>query len=158
MPQMKRRDFITLLGGAAAAWPLAWPLPLSAQQPKRTFRIGILTGRRPETILREALARLGYIEGQNTIYEVRNAQAQMDRLGPYAAELVERKVDVIVAAGGPAAEAVKRATSTIPIVLWGVGAHVDLAARGRGDRMTAADSRRGNQGSAGSGRQRNLAI
>jgi putative ABC transport system substrate-binding protein len=126
MPQMKRRDFITLLGGAAAAWPLAWPLPLSAQQPKRIFRIGILSGRRRETILREALARLGYIEGQNTIYEVRNAQAQMDRLGSYAVELVERKVDVIVALGGPAAEAAKRATSTIPIVLWGVGDPVGL--------------------------------
>jgi putative tryptophan/tyrosine transport system substrate-binding protein len=126
MACVKRRDFITLLGVAAAACPFAWSLPLSAQQPKRTFRIGVLSGRRPETILREALARLGYIEGQNTIYEVRNAQAQMDRLGPDAAELVNLKVDVIVAAGGPAAEAAKRATSTIPIVLWGVGDPVGL--------------------------------
>jgi hypothetical protein len=89
MACVKRRDFITLLGVAAAACPFAWPLSLSAQQPKRTFRIGILSGRRPETVLREALARLGYIEGQNTIYEVRNAQAQMDRIGRYAAELVD---------------------------------------------------------------------
>jgi putative tryptophan/tyrosine transport system substrate-binding protein len=72
------------------------------------------------------LARLGYIEGQNTIYEVRNAQAQMDRIGRYAAELVDLKVDVIVALGGPAAEAAKRATSTIPIVLWAVGDPVGL--------------------------------
>ncbi|HEY6704744.1 MAG TPA: ABC transporter substrate-binding protein [Xanthobacteraceae bacterium] len=126
MAYVKRRDFIILLGVASAACPFAWSLPLSAQQPKRTFRIGILSGRRPETILREALARLGYIEGQNTIYEVRNAQAQMDRIGRYAAELVDLKVDVIVALGGPAAEAAKRATSTIPIVLWAVGDPVGL--------------------------------
>jgi ABC transporter substrate binding protein len=130
MAYVKRRDFIILLGVASAACPFAWSLPLSAQQPKRTFRIGILSGRRPETILREALARLGYIEGKNTIYEVRNAQAQMDRIGRYAAELVDLKVDVIVALGGPAAEAAKRATSTIPIVLWGVG---DRADNGIGD-------------------------
>jgi putative tryptophan/tyrosine transport system substrate-binding protein len=126
MAYVKRRDVITLLGVAAAACPFAWPLSLRAQQPKRMFRIGILSGRRPETILREALTRLGYIEGQNTTYEVRNAQAQMDRIGPYAVELVDLKVDVIVAAGGPAAEAAKRATSTIPIVLWGVGDPVGL--------------------------------
>jgi len=126
MAYVKRRDFIILLGVASAACPFAWSLPLSAQQPKRTFRIGILSGRRSETVLREALARLGYIEGQNTIYEVRNAQAQMDRIGRYAAELVDLKVDVIVALGGPAAEAAKRATSTIPIVLWAVGDPVGL--------------------------------
>jgi putative tryptophan/tyrosine transport system substrate-binding protein len=126
MAYVKRRDFIILLGVASAACPFAWSLPLSAQQPKRTFRIGILSGRRPETILREALARLGYIEGQNTTYEVRNAQAQMERIGPYAVELADLKVDVIVALGGPAAEAAKRATSTIPIVLWGVGDPVGL--------------------------------
>jgi putative tryptophan/tyrosine transport system substrate-binding protein len=126
MAYVKRRDFIILLGVSSAACPFAWSLPLSAQQPKRAFRIGILSGRRPETILREALARLGYIEGQNTIYAVRNAQAQMDRIGRYAAELVDLKVDVIVALGGPAAEAAKRATSTIPIVLWGVGDPIGL--------------------------------
>jgi putative tryptophan/tyrosine transport system substrate-binding protein len=126
MAYVKRRDVITLLGVAAAACPFAWPLSLRAQQPKRMFRIGILSGRRPETILREALTRLGYIEGQNTTYEVRNAQAQMERIGPYAVELADLKVDVIVALGGPAAEAAKRVPSTIPIVLWGVGDPVGL--------------------------------
>jgi hypothetical protein len=62
---------------------IVWPIVARAQQPKRIVRIGILSGlRRPsETNLREALARLGYIEGQNTIFESRDAQGQMDRLG-----------------------------------------------------------------------------
>jgi putative ABC transport system substrate-binding protein len=119
---MRRRVFMAVLGGAIAS-----PL-LARAQPKRTFRIGILAAlRRPsEIVLRDALAQRGYIDGQNTTFEVRDAQAQIERLDSLATELVGLKVDVIIAVGGPAAEAAKRATSTIPIVLWGVGDPVGL--------------------------------
>jgi putative ABC transport system substrate-binding protein len=119
---LQRREFMALFWSAAA-----WPLAVHAQH-NRTFRIGILSGlQRPsEAVLREALARRGYVEGQNTIFEARDAQAQTDRLDKLAADLVGLKVDVIIVVGGPAAEAARRATATIPIVLWGVGDPVGL--------------------------------
>lgn len=111
---MRRRDFITLLGSA-----VAWPVPVSAQQSEHMKRIGLLliTGPEPLGPFREALAELGYIEGKNIQTEVRSAQGQESRLHDLAADLVHRRVDVIVAVQTPAAHAAKNATREIPIVV-----------------------------------------
>jgi putative tryptophan/tyrosine transport system substrate-binding protein len=115
---MKRRKFITLLGGAAAAWPLA----ARAQQPERVRRIGVLyIGTADEESfkkeLREGLRQLGYTEGQNIAFEFRSAEGQLDRLPELAADLVRLKVDVIVALYVPPSLAAKQATTEIPIVV-----------------------------------------
>jgi ABC-type uncharacterized transport system substrate-binding protein len=114
---MKRREFITLLGGAAVAGPLA----ARAQQPDRIRRIGILLLGNAEaaslrTELRESLRKSGYVEGQNLQFEIRSADGKLDLLPSLAAELVAIKVDVIVAHFTPSALAAKRATTEIPIV------------------------------------------
>jgi putative tryptophan/tyrosine transport system substrate-binding protein len=108
---MNRREFITLLGGVAAAWPLA----SRAQQGERVRRIGVLCVRGPEPLgpFREALGDLGYLEGKNIRIEVRSAQGQDTRLAELAAELVRSRVDVIVAVQTPAAHAAKNATRDI---------------------------------------------
>ena len=118
---MKRRDFITLLGGTAA-----WPLAAGAQQPT-TPVVGFLSSRSAEdsarsvAAFRQALAAAGYVEGRNVTIEFRWAEGQYDRLPALAAELVGRRVDVLVAVGGnQAPRAAKAATSTIPIV-FGTG-------------------------------------
>ncbi len=112
---MRRRVFITLLGGAAAAWPLA---PL-AQQPERLRRIGVLLVGGPEPLgpFREALSEFGYVAGKNIQIEVRSAQGDDTRLAGLAEELVRSRVDVIIAVQTPAAHAAKNATRDIPIVI-----------------------------------------
>jgi len=114
---VRRREFITLLGGAAAAWPLA----AVAQQTDRVRHIGILLLGNAEaaslrTELRETLRKSGYVEGQNLQFQVRSADGKLDSLPRLAAELVAAKVDVIVAQFTPSALAAKQATTEIPIV------------------------------------------
>jgi putative ABC transport system substrate-binding protein len=112
---MKRRTFITLIGGAAAAWPLA----ARAQQPHPMRRIGILAdeGWPPIDSLKQGLRMLGYVEGQNLEIVYRFAAGQAERYPGLAAELVALPVEVIVALGTPASVAAKRATEAIPIVV-----------------------------------------
>jgi putative ABC transport system substrate-binding protein len=117
---MRRREFSTLFGGAATA-STVWPSPLSAQQ-KATPVIGYLGIATPSlaaptvAALRQGLSEIGYVEGQNLTIEYRWAEGDIDRMPALAADLVGRKVDVIVAGDTPAAHAAKNATSTIPIV------------------------------------------
>ena len=123
---MKRREFMTLLGGAAAALPLA---AVRAQQAMRV--VGFLGGAAPAgyavliEAFRSGLRDHGYIEGQNIRIEYRWAQTQYENLPALAADLVQRKVDVIVTQGTPAALAAKQATTKIPIVMAIVGDPVD---------------------------------
>src|SRR5438128_1889277 len=118
----RRRDLITLLCVAAIGWPRA----LRAQQ-KAMPVIGFLGSISPGTFagfvpaFHQGLKEAGYVEGQNVTIEYRWAEGRYDRLPAFAADLVGRKVDMIVAAGGsPSALAAKNATSTIPIVFTGV--------------------------------------
>ena len=111
---MRRRKFITLLGGAAAAWPLA----ARAQQTK-VPRVGFLSQSARTGMgepFRAGLQELGWIDGHNVAIEWRFAAGQQDQLAPLAADLVRAKVDVIVTAATPAAKAAQSATSAIPIV------------------------------------------
>src|SRR6476469_288790 len=118
---MKRRDFITLLGGAAAAWPVA------ARAQAKVYAIGIL-----ETVPRaqnqanlaallNGLREFGYVEGQNLRIDYRSADGQGERFPELVAELVRNRVDLIVTRGTPAARAAKAATATIPIVMAAIG-------------------------------------
>jgi putative tryptophan/tyrosine transport system substrate-binding protein len=115
--ELRRRDFIALLGSAGATWPLA----LRAQQPAKIPRIGIIDDAPMWHAFRQALRELGYVEGQNVAYEYRYGEGSPDRLAEVAAELVRRPVDLIATFGTPPTHAAKEATATIPIVMVGVG-------------------------------------
>ena len=114
-----RREFITLLSGAAAVWPLA----AGAQDARKIPRIGILdffpSAASVDFIepLRQALRELGHVEGQNILIEYHSAEQRSERAAVIAADLVRREVDIIVAVATPAAHAAKSATATIPIVM-----------------------------------------
>jgi putative tryptophan/tyrosine transport system substrate-binding protein len=118
---MRRREFITLLGGAAVAWPLAaW-----AQKSGQIARIGYLSTANPRSMpafqaLEQRLRDLGYFEGQNIIIEYRNAEGEIDRLPDLARDLVRLDVNVIITATDAATRAAKEATATIPILMMAI--------------------------------------
>jgi ABC-type uncharacterized transport system substrate-binding protein len=121
---MRRRDFIGVLGSGTL-----WPFVAQAQQAPKIARIGMIIPAAidaPVThevfgVVRQGLADLGYVEGKDVIFESRGGDGTSERLAALAAELVELKVDVIVAIATPAALAAKGATTTIPIVVGSVG-------------------------------------
>src|SRR5262245_35275529 len=122
--QLKRREFITLLGGAAATWPLA----AGAQQRERVRRVGVLSALAeddPENqvqlaAFRQTCAKFGWLEGSNLRIDIRFAAASASRFGPLAKELVALQPDVIVAQSTDAAAAFQQETRTIPIVFTAV--------------------------------------
>jgi putative tryptophan/tyrosine transport system substrate-binding protein len=122
MLHMRRREFITLLGGAAAAWPLS-----ARAQPAKTARIGFLglvsasSHASRIAALRAGLRDLGWIEGRNLFIEFRWAEGHYDRLPALAEELLRLNIDVLVTHGAAGALAAKKATLTIPIVITAVG-------------------------------------
>jgi putative tryptophan/tyrosine transport system substrate-binding protein len=123
---MRRRAFITLLGGAAALAPLS----AEAQQGGKVHRVGLIATTSPVWELAgpdpvnpavrafvQGLRVLGYVEGQNLILERRSAEGQFERFGAIVAELVRLRADVIVTAGDPMAKVAKGITPTVPIVM-----------------------------------------
>src|SRR5437764_14307652 len=119
---MQRREFITLVSGAAASLPLA----ARAQQAGKVYRIGFLSYRGcgashdPNGAFRRGLREVGYIEGRNLVLECRDAPGQVERFPDLALELLRLKIDVLVTDGTPASLAAKQVTRTIPIVMVGV--------------------------------------
>src|SRR5919198_512057 len=116
---MRRREFITLLGGAAATWPLA----ARAQDTRKIARIGVLwhaASAEEEAIflkpLVEGIAKLGYVEGKNVVFEHRFPAEQPERFKAMAAELARLDLDMIIASGEAASYAAKAATTRTPIV------------------------------------------
>jgi putative tryptophan/tyrosine transport system substrate-binding protein len=122
---MRRRKFITLLGGAAA-----WPLAARAQQAGRTYRVGGLSAvpriSPPTVAMFDELRRFGFIEGQNLTIDWRQYTLHIDLISEFAADLVKAKVDVIYAVGDPAIRAAQQATATIPIL----GITLDMVGEG----------------------------
>jgi putative ABC transport system substrate-binding protein len=124
---MRRRNFIlsALFGGAV----VAWPLPARTQQAVRMRRIGVLMpytqsnldAQRYFDAFTQALRQVGWSEGKNIVYEMRYSDGKPERLPALAAELVEANPDVIVTYAAQAVDALRKATSTIPIVMGGVG-------------------------------------
>ena len=119
---MRRREFISLIGGAAA-----WPLAARAQQSAKVPRVGFM-GNSTEALeanlvgpFREGLRELGYEERRNIVIEYRWAEGKYERFPALIAELLAANVDVIVTAGTPASLAVKKATSSVPFVMVAVG-------------------------------------
>jgi putative ABC transport system substrate-binding protein len=125
---MHRRDFITLLGGAAAASAASWPLAARAQQPSQVRRIGMLIGyteNDPETqarlaAFRQGLDHLGWTEGRNVRIDYRFAPAGPDQAQRFAKELLALRPDILVGNSTPATAALLRETRTIPVVFVGV--------------------------------------
>jgi putative ABC transport system substrate-binding protein len=123
---MKRREFITALGGAAA-YSFAWPCLTWAQQASKSSRIGFMgnsTAALEANLVgpfRDGLRELGYQDGRNIAIEYQWADGNYERFPALIAELLARKVDVIVTAGTPAALAVKKATTSVPVVMVAVG-------------------------------------
>ena len=120
---MKRREFITLLGGAAS-----WPLAARAQQPGKIYQVGLLSGAAAISAADErrkaivgGLAARGFVEGRNFVLEQRYADAHPERLDGLAAELKAAHMDVIITFGYPAAFAAKMSAKDIPIVVTGAG-------------------------------------
>jgi putative ABC transport system substrate-binding protein len=113
---VKRRQFITLLGGAAA-----WSVGAGAQQVAKIPRIGIIDDAPMWQAFRQALRELGYSEGQNIAYEYRYSEGAPDRLATIVGELIRRPVDLIATFGTAPTQAAKVATATLPIVMIGVG-------------------------------------
>jgi putative tryptophan/tyrosine transport system substrate-binding protein len=119
---MRRREFITLLGGVAATASMSWPHASRAQQNSKPRTIGFMSGGAPAAestwvaAFVERLRELGWIEGRNIAIEYRWAEGQFERLAEFAAELVRQNVDIIVADGTVAAIAAKQATAKIPVV------------------------------------------
>jgi putative ABC transport system substrate-binding protein len=119
---MRRREFIALLGGATAASVLE-PIAAGAQSPPKIPRVGYIAGSNANSTehmvgaFRQRLRELGYVEGQTIALEVRWAEGRMERIPELVAELVDLKMDVLMAAVSPAALAAKKATRTIPIVM-----------------------------------------
>src|SRR5262245_6920822 len=117
---MRRREFITLFSGGAL---LAWPANVHAQQSGKVYRVGFLLGASGESVaslfhaLDQGLRELGYVERRNVVFEQRYADGKMERLPDLAAELVRLRVDVIVTGSNIHVAAVRRATTTIPIVM-----------------------------------------
>jgi len=117
---MKRREFITLLGGAAAAWPLA----ARAQQPERTRRVGVLMnlssddaeGQARLAAFHQGLQQLGWSVGGNVRIDYRWGAGDADRIRKFAAELVALAPDIILSTGSPSVAALQEATRTVPIV------------------------------------------
>jgi putative ABC transport system substrate-binding protein len=145
-----RREFITLLGGAAAAWPLA----ARAQQPGKLPTIGILGSASAAwsklvAVLVQRLRELGYVENRTVTIEYRWTEGRNERYGEIAAELVRLKVDVIVALGTPAIVAAKTVTSVTPIVF-------PLASDPVGDGLVASLARPGGNITGLSNEQRDL--
>src|SRR5688572_7445710 len=128
---MRRREFITLLGGAAVAWPLA----ARAQQGERVRRIGVLlfqTPDEPETQKRfaafaQGLQEAGWIEGRNLRMDQRWGMGDVDRTRRYATDLIALAPDVILCGGVVTTQALRRATRTVPIVF---GSHLDPVGSG----------------------------
>jgi putative tryptophan/tyrosine transport system substrate-binding protein len=122
---MKRRDFIMVVSGALAAWPLT----ARGQQISKVARIGMLipaasdspVAREVLGLVRQGLADFGYVEGRDFVVEQRGGDGTSERLAALAFELVSLRVDIIVAIATPAARAAQRATATIPIVVGSVG-------------------------------------
>jgi putative ABC transport system substrate-binding protein len=119
---MRRRECITLLGGAAAA-AICWPLPLDAEQAGKVYRVGFLWDSPavfPEALeaFRQELRNLGYVEGETIVIEYRWTQGKPERMREMAEELVQLKVDVIVAPSSIYTGAAKAATSTIPVIFF----------------------------------------
>jgi putative ABC transport system substrate-binding protein len=143
---IRRREFVILLGGAAAAWPLA----ARAQQTERMRRIGVL-----ETVsvtlnaanydaLRQGLRELGYVEGRNLVIEYRSADGRAGSFPELATELVRRDVDLIITRGTPAALAAKNVTATIPVIMAAsgdpVGTHLVASLARPGGNLTGLSS------------------